>query len=283
MHCKKAFVGSFKTSFKHLGNQRGDAFVVAMVIVGISVVSSLLMMTYSMQIISGSKSPRMKSMMTSMEAKVRAVLLTPATYTKCGCPTVAKRSNFNLKVNEVTQLSRVIPGVQCPSSKPACGISVAMLKPFNPSLIVSGGQLVSRAEVRISYEGTDFPLKPIDVVVDVPADILQLSGIYQCPAAKPKFNGFLPDGSINCEALPSKLGPNQFMVSVDPAGLGTTPGTFPSADLSCSPDQFFDSVKWTDGGNSIYSHCAPRGNPFDVFGFAPKPFPSGDVVFTPSL
>jgi hypothetical protein len=270
-----------KFILERLRNQRGDALVVAMVMIATCMVSSLMMMTYGEQIEAGSKRPRIKSMMSSVEAKVRAVLLTPSSYLNCtSSDTVSVRNTCDLNVNAVTSLSRVIKDVKCPPTKPSCGILVKLVS-FQKSLDVSG-QRVSRADVQITYEGIDYPLKAIDVVMDVPADILQSSGVYQCPTTKPQFNGFNADGTMNCQAMSPRLGANEFVVSVDKNGLTTTKGTLPAADLACGTNEYFDDVKWTDGGMNIYSHCAPRLDPFTTFGFTPKVAPAGDVSYVPA-
>lgn len=266
---------------KILNNQRGDAFVVAMVTVGVSLVSSLLMMNYSLQIESGSKRPKIKSMMSSIEGKVRSVLLSPTSYANCSSSeTVSVRDSCQLKTNLVTDLTLVIPEAKCPAKKPSCGILVQLKAPFQNNLVISG-QTYTRAQVNIAYEGTDLALKSLDVVVDVPADILQSSGVYKCPPAKPKFKGFNPNGSMNCEALSAQLGVNKYVIGVDPNGLATTAGSLPTSDLSCSSGQFFQSVQWVNGGSSISTTCANRRDPFALFGFTPKNGTGGDVTYTP--
>jgi hypothetical protein len=268
-------------AFQHLQNQRGDALVIAMVMVGLCMVSSLVMMSYGRQMESGSKRPRIKSMMSSVEAKVRSVLLTPGSYLNCvSSDTAGGRNSCDLNVNAVTSLTRVIKDAPCPPVKPSCGILVELLS-FQKS-VMAGAQLVSRAQVKISYEGIDYPFKPIEVVVDVPADILQTSGVYKCPPTKPQFNGFNADGTMNCEAMSPRLSANQFVVSVDKNGLTTTAGTLPSADITCAATEYFDDIKWTGGGTNIYSHCTPRMDPFSTFGFTPKVAPAGDVVYVPA-
>lgn len=269
--------------FRMIKNERGDALIFAMMMVAICLISSLLMMSYSINIESGSKRPRIKSMMSSVEAKVRAALLTPGNYQGCVSSDVAasRGGACTLKTAAITGLSVKIPDIKCASGVPSCGISVTIETPFTMQTLASG-QVVTRGQARINYEGVDFPMRYIEVDMDIPADILQSTGMNRCPTSKPKFNGFLPDGRMNCIALDPKLLANEFVFSVDPNGLGTTKGVLPSTDFSCQPDQYFDRVRWVDGGNSIDAHCASRTDPFAAFGFNPKLKTSGgDVIYTP--
>src|SRR5262249_42466815 len=152
---------------------------------------------------------------------VRAALLDPSSYSGCVSQFGgAGRSLCRLIDPSVLSLSRVIPGVPCPKTKPNCGVLVTK-DSFDAALTLASGQGVSRAGIRIHYEGTDFPLNDLVVTEDIPADILQSNGIYRCPQTAPRFKGFNPTtGEIDCEQIPAatpsgQAQVTQFMTTLD--------------------------------------------------------------------
>jgi len=265
-----------KNPVRLIQNQRGDALIVALMVSAISLLSSLMMMNYSRIVQASSRHPRVKSVMTSLEAKVRMELLTPSTYT---C-TTAGRDSCVITASRITSLSRALPGAKCPSTKPNCGVNVS-IQSFATD--VSSGITVSRASVLIAYEGLDIPIAPIQVIMDVPADILQATddrGIVQCPRDAPKFNGFLANGQPDCTALPDKAEPGKFVNSIDPSVVKTTDFSLPDP-VSCSGNKFISKVNWGLGGTTFSHSCTERADPFSKFGFTPAPGTGGGrLVYT---
>ncbi|MGZ5278805.1 MAG: type IV pilus modification PilV family protein [Pseudobdellovibrionaceae bacterium] len=263
------------SAFRILKSQRGDILVIAMVLFAISVISSLTMLNYSRQMQTGSKRPRIKSMMTALEAKVRSELLKPTTYTNCTGAT--GRTSCNFDPLKITSLSRVMGDVPCPLEKPLCGIEVAV-QSFDKALVI-GADTFTRAVVRVRYEGTDMAMDDIDIVMDVPADILQSTGIYQCPASAPKFDGLGADGRINCSALPPRVAGNLFVNEINVNNLTIDADPLPSP-VDCGTTHYVNHVGWGAGGQVLNHTCTPRADPFTVFGFTPTVGPSPRIVYT---
>lgn len=270
-----------------LKNNRGDALITALGLVVVSLIGSAMMLQFSQDVQVNSKKPRIKSMMTSLEAKARSEIMKPTSYT--GCVTgdgVGGRTSCTLDQTKITSLSRAVPGTKCPTSDtPPCGINVSVTS-ANMSLATGdpSNPIVSRIIVKIKYEGTEVSMKDVDVVVDVPADILQANdtnGYYQCPNNKPKFNGFKPDGTINCVALPARAAPGTFVNSISLTNLTITPEPLPSS-ANCAASEYVNSVNWGNGGTNFSFTCASRLDPYSVFGFTPKVAPGGNIVYTPN-
>jgi len=258
---------TFQILKKQIHNQRGDALIIALIVATVSLMSSLAIMNYASQVQKVSKNPRLKSMMTALEAKVRSELLRPTSY---NCTAGAGRSSCQLIENKITSLSRNLPEAQCPQGVTNCGIRVS-IRNFEVKLS-EAAETVSRATVLIRYEGTDLNMRDLDFVVDVPADILQnvTNGIYQCPQGAPKFNGFYPDGRLNCSALSPIAPGGSFVSAINPNTFETTALPLPEK-VDCAPSGgFVGTVDWGRGGTEFSHACAPRSNPFVTFGFAPQ-------------
>lgn len=250
-------------------NQRGDALIIAMVIIVISLISSMAIINYARQAQSNSRNPRVKSIMTAVEAKVRNTLLRPSSYNGC----VGGRGTCTLDHSKLTALSRPVPGAQCPPQTPNCGVSVSVTS-FVVTANPSTGQTVSRATVVIHYEGLEASLKDIAVIMDVPADILQSTGadgIFQCPVNAPQFIGFNSDGTLNCHGFAlERAQPGQFLSSVDLTTLSLTHANLPT-NKSCPATQYISHVDWTLGGTAVNITCSPRVEPYGTFGYTPAP------------
>lgn len=259
---------SFQILKQQIRNQRGDVMVIALSLTVISMLSSMFMMNYIRQVEAQSKIPRIKSMMTATEAKVRELLLAPTSYIGClsGDSGPTGRASCRLDNAKVDGLSRMLPYAPCPTNAP-CGIRVSVVS-FDPMLTLPSGALVSRAIARVRYEGTDMSLHDIDITMDIPADILQDSGIFQCPDTAPKFLGFKSNGQINCVGITGTAGMGQFVDSIDMTSLVTTAFNLPAL-VSCPTDQYVNYVNWGLGGTAFSSTCTPRPDPFVVFGFTP--------------
>jgi len=264
-------------AFYLLKNQRGDVLMIALMLVAISLISSLTLLRYAQTMQAGSRNPRVKSMMMALEAKVRSELLKPVNY---NCPAGRDSCNLSDTIAQITALSRSIPGAHCPQGTPTCGLDVSVLS-FNKAEDIGGGVIATRARVRIRYTGDDLALEDTNVVMDVPADILQPTGVYQCPSTKPKFNGFKADGTIDCIPLPPRAQSNQFVETITLDNVATNTFTLPGP-TDCSSDQILSQVKWKDGGKTFSFTCSPRTDPFTVFGFTPQQAPGGDVTYVPN-
>jgi hypothetical protein len=263
-----------------LRNERGDVLVIALALVAISFLSTLTLLSYAHKAQNYARAPRVKSVMASIESKVRTELLTPGNYPNCTTGRVGCDSGFVTVIGKIQSLTRTIAGAVCPASKPACGILVTV-KSFPPIAVVAG-QTVSRAQVNIHYEGSEMALHDIDVTMDVPADIMQSSGVYKCPTSNPKFNGFLPNGAMDCQPLPARLGMNDFVDTIDLEKVVTVKSPLPNTYVKCPTDQFVNYVDWGTGGTVFTSTCAQRADPFTVYGFTPGPAPTGNMVYTPN-
>jgi len=254
-------------AFQILQSQRGDILLVAIMLVAVSLLSSLTMLRYAQQMQAASKNPRVKSMMMAMEAKVRTELLKPVNY---DCPSGRDSCKLGLTIEKVNSLSRALPGARCPNKTGSCGIEISV-QSFEKSPI-------TRAVVKVRYQGTELAMNDIKVVQDIPADILQPAGVYQCPDATPKFNGFRPDGTMDCLPLPSRALGNQFVDTISLTDMNAKSYHLPD-EARCQPHERVDFVNWKNGGRDFTFTCAERPSPFTVFGFDPLPPPNGDVIY----
>lgn len=266
-----------------LKNQRGDVLIAALIVMIISAASSTMMLYNAFAMKEVSKKPRIRSQMLSVESKVRAALISPLSYTGCTSgEAVGSKSTCALNTALIESFERAIPGAQCPAALPNCGINISA----SPLQLLSGGS-IARATVNIVYEGEDVKIKPISVVMDIPGDILQQRNIYRCPAARPVFLGLLPDGRVNCRALPPLAGPGEFANVIDLTEMKIEKTPLPTA-FECPAGQIIGNFKWMDGGNKVPDPsdvCINRPNAFSVFKFTPQEDPSGkkgDVVYTPN-
>lgn len=258
-------------------------------------------------------------MQASLESKVRSALLDPSNYTGCntgmntGGPE-AGRASCSLDVAKIQALGREVPGAKCAASAPACegrpgtgtgcGFCVvvdsfdpmANMMGVNASGAVTASTMVdntglqmhvSRVRAHIHYDPVDVSLGDVDIVQDIPNDILVSrgelnSGIYQCPPAKPKFLRFKPDGTMDCEALPLAVPPGYFIGDISLDGLKVTQQPLPAV-VSCPPTQFIHHIDWSGGGTSLNKDSTPtcinRLDPFSIFKFTPQIPPNGDVSY----
>ncbi len=274
-----------KPILRPLRNQRGDILIVALSMIVLSLLSSLVIINYTRQVETNSRVPRIKSMMTSLEGKVRSALLSPTSYTGCSSDDVrGGRSTCSLDVAKIQAMSLNFSDTYCPSNRSTCGIGVTVLGGALVATTNVAGETVSRVSAKIKYELSDLNLADIDIVMDVPADILQQTGIYACPAARPKFDGFTADGKPICNALPTRIAePGRFVSSIDTNNISfsTSSNTtlLPSSAACASNGQFINTIQWGDGGTNFSFTCANRLDPFTTFGFTPNLPPDGDLVY----
>lgn len=201
--------------------------------------------------------PRIRSAMSGVEAKIRMAATKPQTY---NCTTEASTTAGAVCTLTIlnTDFQENFNGAKC-SNSGSCGISVTAFN-FVPATATQSG----RIQTKISYDGQELSIKPIDVDIEVPLDLLQ-KNVVNCisltSGTQPIFGGFRPDGSVICLALPGGCGVGEFISAIDPTTLKLTCGKFPNSG-SCSTNEYmtqFDPM-------SSAPTCTSRADAFTKFG-----------------
>jgi hypothetical protein len=170
-----------------LWNNRGSAMIASMLasvlVVGASAVA---FRNYNINHDSV-RVARIKNLMNFVDLQVRRRALQPEGYVNCN--SAVGTGNCAVAVGFFTDLDRNVPGAKCAGGPNTCGVRVE-----NTAL-----DTVNRIfTARITYYGNDAKLKPIDVSIRVPTEILQSTN-FTCPGDRPFFSGFLASGAPDCQ------------------------------------------------------------------------------------
>ncbi len=248
---------TFRSLVRPFTSERGQVLLSSIVFSAGVILASGFLLQQSYQSERTLRIPRIKSIMSSIEAKVRLASLQPQTFT---CPLTATATfNSSLCTLSTTfaELTEAVPG--CQNAGPTCGVVVQ-----NP--VLAGTTLTAT----VIYQGTELAIAPIQLSISVPPDVLQASD-YNCASidpTKPLFAGFNPDGSLICKPLPSDCPAGQYASGVSSTNLSLSCAALPTPANSCSLHQYMTSVNWA-GGPTFTVTCAPRLNPFTFFTFTP--------------
>lgn len=270
-------------------SNRGIAFVNAIVLMGVMMLTSATIFFLAQIIDRQSNAPRIKSQMSAIEAKVRAALMQPTTFQNCSSDVaVGGRVTCNLRTDVLTGISLPMPGIPCANgvSATSCGIminaaDIVQNKSF-PNPVT--GALTTRVSLKIKYTGTNISLKDISVDVDIPDDILQAAQ-FTCPSDRPIFKKFSSTGAPDCSAFDTDCAPGSYLTNINqktmmfrnPDGSRACQ-TLPVA-FTCTDDQhFIDEMSWSGGVALAAKDCnGSRVNPYTFFSFDPNLF----VVYSP--
>ncbi len=238
-------------------SQSGQSMITAMLLgFGMAGVSGLVLWE-SQQAEKNLRIPRIRSAMSGVEAKVRMAATKPQTYNCTTDSTTTVGANCTLTIVN-TDFQENFTGAKC-SGSGACGIAVEAFT-FVPATATTP----AKVQTKISYQGQELSIKPIDVDIEVPLDLMQKSSvncITLTAGAQPIFMGYRPDGSVICQALPGGCGAGEFVAAIDPTTLKLTCGKFPNSG-SCGANEFmtrFDPMSATPT-------CTTRADAFTKFG-----------------
>ncbi len=244
-------------------NQKGAAFLYAIMVSGMMIVVAGVVMLFSLNVSRQSMVPRIKSQMSAVESKVRATLMSPLSFSSCvsDFTDTANKGRVRCQLN-----TGVVTGLSLPSSNidvPASSITMD-----NNFTDPRTGLKITRVSVKVVYTKNDFPIKSLDVDVDIPPDILQVAK-YTCPDSAPIFTGYAADGSPKCNGFDARCAPGKYLKKVDKDTLAYTCIDLPSSVQCADQTQMISNINW-NGGSTISHSCAPRANPFTIYGFDPE-------------
>lgn len=240
----------------HLRSQRGNTLILALIstalVVGVGLLAAQLSATADTQL----RKARVRSLMTYIESRVRLAALQPASYTGCNSTTGSSQCLQNSSHPIWTNISSFrINGAKCPTGVKFCGIQLRGVN-FN-----SNSRTLT---ARIEYDGIDFSMRPINISIDVPTEILQ-SDTFSCPDSAPILQGFSPDGRPNCLSLPScNPGAGEYISSINPSNLSPRCSKVCETQ-SCGIGKFISKYTW-NGGSSCSISCTDTLDPYAVWG-----------------
>lgn len=248
--------------------QQGNALLTAMMmmtgVVGLFFVVESLKSTTE----SRSRVTRIKASMGTIEAKVRAIVSQPASFT--GCNSSSGSSSCALSPNALSGLATTfIPGAKCPPGQSMCGI--AMTADFNSSS--------RRVSVQMSYTGLETKIAPVKLDIEIPEEVLQ-SQKFACGTSTPIFLGYNADGSPKCRGFTSCGGVGQYVKAIDPATLQPICGMLDS-NIGCGSGKFITAMSWGTNGFSTPT-CSDQLDPFLIFDGPGTPSPTPSTSPSPA-
>lgn len=191
---------------------------------------------------------RVKSMIAVVEAQIRRRALQPEAYMGC-----TSNGTIDCEINPAffsDLVSRPVVGARCATPGAGCGIQVSGI-----SLVKATREF----RAQISYAGKDARLKPTQVSIIVPVEILQEES-FNCGAldpARPLFVGFDAAGRPDCRGF-NACGPNQYVSGINVADHSVSCTDLP-ASVACAGGELFDNFNWA--GGAIVHHCRPLADP----------------------
>ena len=222
---------------------------------------------------------RTKSIMAIVEHSVRMLAMQPQNYTGCtatgasSCVFAATTafSGFDVAVVEDGIYGVRVPGAICDVGEPYCGVVIeaippTVLDPTDPGgfgLVpkITGGTTEYFFRARIRYTGSNFRLRPLDINLEVPVEILQTDN-FNCPMSRPIFGGF-QNGSPICRTLSPACPAGQYIQIVNNRTLATTCATIPTSARCTNNSSFITRFTW-DGAANMTVQCSARRNPYGV-------------------
>lgn len=250
--------------FLRLNNSKGQGLLAAIMVgAGVASIGGFILVQ-SQQTEMGLRAPRVRSAMIGKEAQLRLLMNQSSSFS---CPTGVHSCTLSPVVQGLLAIEEIIPGARCPTGTSTCGIRVQ-----NPALVGT------HFTATIDYAGQEISVMEVGVNIDIPLEALQAAQ-YECNSATPRFVGYKPDGTLNCQALPANCGSGEFIVKIDPQTLALTCGRLED-EVGCKSGYYMSSFRWT--GKNSYIECLPRLDPFAYFSFAPILNVSVTAVGTPS-
>lgn len=242
---------------RFLSNQRGDAFILSLVVLA---VSGLIFLASQGTHISSTERVqlyRIRSQMNILEQNLRFALAQPQAYQ--GCQSTAGGSRGCTLNSSFLKAFEDFKGVGLPcedSSGKQCGFKIR-----NWSL----NQSKLEVKVDLEFVGSS-QLHKSSIVVQIPEEIMQAQ-VFSCPALSPTtpvFSGIDPNtGQIKCRSIPRCVS-GEYMTGIDRNRVDALCSKIPTDTVACGPGQMISSFKWK--GTSFASTCKDRLDPFSHFG-----------------
>ena len=235
--------------------QKGNAFIGAMVAAGVVAVAALGTQQYYLNFVQQSRATQIRSLMTAHESIIRIMAMQPYIY-RCGLEAGGLAlSNFSSCILDKSHFDALnftaVPGSHCDTEN--CGIHLTI----DETQVTSG-----RFQAVLDYNGTDAFLRPIEINIAIPLEILQ-SSVFSCQDANPNtpaFVGFRADGMPECRGFTNMpCGPGTYIDSVDFRGLSVSCRNLRTADKSigCGYGQMISGLNWQNGNASASCAALP--------------------------
>lgn len=241
-----------------LNNQRGEAFLFAVIALTVSLVAFLVLQVLGQSLEKKVALSRARAQQSRVEAQIRQHFLQPSAFT--GCQSSSGTASCQVNQSAFAVWARV-PG--------RGGLCAA---------VPTGGECEFRSEiirfdpaqrqvrVRLQLQGA-LQLSPSEFVIDIPDEILQSSS-FTCAdldAAKPLLTGYdTATGQVLCRGLHT-CAENEFMVAVGASSSQPQCAPLPVGTVNCGSGQMLGSFEWR-GGSNLHHTCQPRLDPFTYFG-----------------
>lgn len=235
---------------KFLSNSRGDAFIMALILIGI-----LGFVFTGVQVLQDSSKKRVQNLkvrtwLTSTELRVRQALMQPEAY--LGCTSSATGASTGCTLNTAFLKGyEFVPqqGGSCNGSQ--CGVRVSNWAFNNTTREVTS---------TISFEGA-IDAKDTTLRMKVPEEILQAASFF-CPSlnpATPIFKGVdSQTGRVICAPI-VQCPTGSYMTGVRSDTLNSICSNFPTGSATCAVTEHIASFSWQ---GTIFSRtCATRPDP----------------------
>lgn len=254
-------------------NDRGSVVMWGLILSGMIGATTIAAHTYFENFSRQARTTQIRSRLTSLEALVRTMAFQPYSY-KCGSDNGADQvsdiSSCTINPDYYLDVAEVLmPGAECPPGVKACGFKLSSSgSAVRPTLTVMPGNPVGVFDATITYEGREAVMRPSEIRLEIPTELLQ-SSQFDCMLAnpnKPVLTGFDANGKPNCrgfspvvngvprgETQPCPKG--SYATQVNWASLTIICSNLDGADkvVGCPQDQALTQVRWADG--RITSQC----------------------------
>jgi len=247
-----------------LRNSKGiaDIYLISLLVavtIGLSGLSQ-----YSLHLSKMANRVRVRAHLAQVNSTVEMLLRSPISYTcsgnggfsNCALTTGSPASPFSGTLERIEQLMGPIPGETC-SPGVSCGLYLANA----PVMITPPGEDQPHVQLTIAYKGNlgagTGQFSHLDIAV--PLESIQNSS-FTCDTY---FDGFKPDGSINCKDMTFQRAPaGQYIKRINRENFSVEFGALPAIVNDCaSGDLFMVNYSWE--GESKYSiTCGQRIDPF---------------------
>lgn len=245
-----------KSFARTLTNENGGVLIQAIVATVVIGIAAMTIMQRSLEINRQLRAPRIKAAQGSVEFALRHLLLQPSIYG--GCNSV-NTSSCTLNVGAggpIARLFEAIPG--CQGATPAtCGVGVTTPAFDGTSRTFTGF---------ISYNGTEISIKPTQISIVIPPEILQDAAVT-CTGDTPFLRGFLPSGAPDCRGFPS-CAPGEFLKGFSLTTLQPECQQMPSTPVACATGQYISTLTWSAAG-AFVATCTNRPAPSTIPGWGP--------------
>lgn len=251
-----------------LRNEKGSLIINSLGVLFFLGLATTYMMKNASDTLRNIRIPRIKAAQTTIESALRHVLVQPASFLNAAgddtCNTDVGYTSCQLNPAVINSLFEPIVGCLTPVP---CGVRVVASGPNAWSYDSATRTFTGR----IIYEGTDLrQIKPHDVSIVVPAEVLQ-SEIVRCTSVTtPLLAGFMPDGTKRCIAVgaPAVCPGGQYAAGFNNANLSLECRSIQSTPVSCPANQMIGSFNFQNPANISFT-CINRPPPTTLWGAPP--------------